>query len=131
MSAFPIQSAKSGVVIAPITVDITGVGPDTGEIDIGKNVVTLTSVVAATGVVTLNVSPQWRRGLMGIVFIGTPCVQDSAAVLATASTFVAAATSINLTTGAVVVTSAIALDADMTVHVTLGLVYRPDRKGFE
>lgn len=129
MSTFPVQAAKSGLVIAPVRIDMTGA--NAGTVTVGKNAVTLTSVVGATGVVTLNVSPQWRRGLMAIVFIGTPSVQDAAADLASASTFVAAATSADIATGDVVVTSGIALDADMFVHITLGLVYRPDRKGYE
>ena len=135
MSAFPIQSAKSGVVVAPIKVTITAT--DVGEVTIGKNVVTMTAMTAgdsALGAVTLVISPQWRRGLMNVVVMGMPTAVDidtPGVVKATAGTYAVAVKSIDITTGTVELISGITLAADFEVHLTLGLVYRPDRKGFE
>jgi hypothetical protein len=132
MSAFPIQSAKSGVVVAPIKVTITAT--DVGEVTIGKNVATLSAVDTSDGSVSLVISPQWRRGLMDVVVMGMPTAVDTTSpgvVLATAGTYAVAVKSSNTTTGAVELISGIALAADFEVHLTLGLVYRPDRKGFE
>lgn len=135
MSAFPIQSAKSGVVVAPIKVTITAT--DVAEVTIGKNVVTLTAMEAgdsALGAINLVISPQWRRGLMDVVVLGMPTAVDTTSpgvLKATAGTYAVAVKSINTTTGAVALISGITLAADFEVHLTLGLVYRPDRKGFE
>lgn len=128
MSAFPIQSAKSGVVVAPIQVTMTDT--DVGSLTIGKNVATLTSAITASGVVTLVISPQWRRGLMAVQFMGGGIVRASSSQTQAVDAGMIV-DSIDLDVGTVVIVSGYDIAADTIVHITLGLVYRPDRKGFE